>query len=490
MKKILLIIIGTLLIILGIIGFNYYNKYDNNNQIEQDPSEIIIANENYEIDLIKSVNENSNDNYLISPYSIKIALNILKDGAKENSKKEIENLIGSKYNKIETAKNRVSVANALFIKDKYKNYIENDYYKKVKNYNSEILYDKYETPDVINNWVNEKTYKMIPKILDRMNEEFVIGIANALAIDVKWLNEFECHSTREDEFIKSDNSKINVEMMHQKYEYNIEYFINDDMKGVIIPYRTYDKEGNESKEGITLEFIGILPNQSLNDFIKNLNLEKLKEIDTLKKEIDSEKEELYWKHINEIEDFFDLYTKISDDPDVFAYMIKASYEFQKSNGLIKLLQTKSLTEEENKHLLEIAPVHKEDLDYYNTSITLERLIKNYKAQIKYYANNEEENPEEKASFNIYNFIKQLSLIDRNNFTTLVKELIKNDYIVSKTHGIENDYLNLYDDLNVGDLIQKMLDDQRVLKNILSHLNEYYNDTIDEIEEDYILKKMN
>ena len=204
----------------------------------------------------------------------------------------------------------------------------------------------------------------------------------------------------------------------------------------------------------------------------------------------NEKEELYWKHINEIEDFFDLYTKISDDPDVFAYMIKASYEFQKSNGLIKLLQTKSLTEEENKHLLEIAPVHKEDLDYYNTSITLERLIKNYKAQIKYYANNEEENPEEKASFNIYNFIKQLSLIDRNNFTTLVKELIKNDYIVSKTHGIENDYLNLYDDLNVGDLIQKMLDDQRVLKNILSHLNEYYNDTIDEIEEDYILKKMN
>ena len=358
MKKILLIIIGTLLIILGIIGFNYYNKYDNNNQIEQDPSEIIIANENYEIDLIKSVNENSNDNYLISPYSIKIALNILKDGAKENSKKEIENLIGSKYNKIETAKNRVSVANALFIKDKYKNYIENDYYKKVKNYNSEILYDKYETPDVINNWVNEKTYKMIPKILDRMNEEFVIGIANALAIDVKWLNEFECHSTREDEFIKSDNSKINVEMMHQKYEYNIEYFINDDMKGVIIPYRTYDKEGNESKEGITLEFIGILPNQSLNDFIKNLNLEKLKEIDTLKKEIDSEKEELYlsiprFKYDYEIDDFINSLKSLG---------IKDVFDEEKAN-LTGIINRKNLNKLNIDNIYVSTAIHKTHIDF-------------------------------------------------------------------------------------------------------------------------------
>ena len=358
MKKILLIIIGTLLIILGIIGFNYYNKYDNNNQIEQDPSEIIIANENYEIDLIKSVNENSNDNYLISPYSIKIALNILKDGAKENSKKEIENLIGSKYNKIETAKNRVSVANALFIKDKYKNYIENDYYKKVKNYNSEILYDKYETPDVINNWVNEKTYKMIPKILDRMNEEFVIGIANALAIDVKWLNEFECHSTREDEFIKSDNSKINVEMMHQKYEYNIEYFINDDMKGVIIPYRTYDKEGNESKEGITLEFIGILPNQSLNDFIKNLNLEKLKEIDTLKKEIDSEKEELYlsiprFKYDYEIDDFINSFKSLG---------IKDVFDEEKAN-LTGIINRKNLNKLNIDNIYVSTAIHKTHIDF-------------------------------------------------------------------------------------------------------------------------------
>ena len=81
--------------------------------------------------------------------------------------------------------------------------------------NSEIIYDEFTSPEKINNWVNDKTYKMIPSILDSIPEDFVLGLANAIAIDVDWANDFECTSTRSKEFTKEDGSKIDVSMMHQ-----------------------------------------------------------------------------------------------------------------------------------------------------------------------------------------------------------------------------------------------------------------------------------
>ena len=202
----------------------------------------------------------------------------------------------------------------------------------------------------------------------------------------------------------------------------------------------------------------------------------------------TEEEELYWELINDIEDFLDLYTKISDDPELFAYMLKCSYYYQKSNGLIKSLQTKSLTDEENKRLLEIAPSHEEDLNYYSNHITLKRLIKNYKAQIKFYANNGNEKNEERALDNIVNFIRQLSLVDKDNFNFLVEELINNYYIVTKTNNINIDHIISCDDLNFDDMLKIVLDDQTLLKNLFLHTIKYYNGTSKEIEEEVILRK--
>ena len=295
MKKNLIMLLITILLFLGVFGIIIMKK---NKQRETKP--IINYNQNinyitdeFNLNLAKTVNIGRESNYLISPYSIEIALNMLKDGANGKTKEKIESLIGGRFINNISVKDRISLANAIFIKNKYKEYIKEKYTKSlVNNYNSEILYDDFKTPQKINNWVKNKTNGMIDKILDDMSNDFVIGLANALAIDVKWNSQFECTSTTNEEFTKINGETFETEMMHKKYsDEEVKYISSDSVKGIIIPYIKYNsKTGEESfTEGKNLEFIAIMPNNSLKDYINSLSNNSLNSIiDSAKYPSDSE----------------------------------------------------------------------------------------------------------------------------------------------------------------------------------------------------------
>ena len=274
---IIIILIGSVFLYLDIKNMKKTNPNNSNSKPEYDGT--------YNLDLIKRVNTTQEGNYLIRPYSIEIALNMLKDGANGQTKEQIEKVVGTREIPVFNVKDRISVTNGAFIKEDYKNYIKESYYNKLKNYDAELIFDKFNSPDKINNWVNEKTYGMIPKILNDISKEFVLGLGNAVAIDVEWDDAFDCSDTSKEKFTKDNNKKINVEMMHKKFENgDVRYFESDDSKGVIIPYRSYDKNGlnkYESKENefTELEFIGILPNKDVDTYINNLNQSKLDRID-------------------------------------------------------------------------------------------------------------------------------------------------------------------------------------------------------------------
>ena len=244
---------------------------------KDNPSEPKAFNEtDFNLNLIKTVNSSYTSNYLISPYSIEIALNMLKDGSNGNTYKELEEVVGSRD--INKVSDDVKLANAMFIKDMYKKDIKDEYYSLIKtNYDSEIIYDRFETPDVINNWASEKTDGMIKNVLDNMSPDFVLGLANAIAIDVRWQKSFECFNTESEEFTKIDGTKYNVEMMHDIYDYkNYQYFELADAKGVVLPYRSNKDEH--------LEFVGILPKDNVSDYLNSLTKEKLESIDINLKE--------------------------------------------------------------------------------------------------------------------------------------------------------------------------------------------------------------
>lgn len=260
------------------------NKQNKNQNVQ-------YVNGEFNLNLIKTVNANKSENYLISPYSIRLALNLLKEGANGNTLDELEAVIGNRPINDVRIKNRVSVANAAFVNTKYKKYILADYYKSIKSkYNSEILYDEFRTPKVINDWVSKNTYGMINKLLDKVDSNFALGLANALAIDVEWDAPFDCNGTMSQKFTKSDGKKMDVEMMHRTLKYGTYKYLKDDLaEGVIIPYKAYSEDSGEEsyEDGRSLEFVGILPKEDVSTYINNLTEDVLSNLEKTFKETDS-----------------------------------------------------------------------------------------------------------------------------------------------------------------------------------------------------------
>ena len=258
MKKKIIIICLTILLVLG--GIFIGIKMKNNKKTNQDDEVTIepsISKGDFDYNLIHLVNKNTK-NYLISPYSIGYALSMLKDGAKDETNVE----------------DRIGIANAIFIKNIYKDDISSNYLNTLKNkYDSEIIFNELINADPINNWVKNKTYNMIDKIIETIDKDFVLGLVNAIAIDVEWKTKFEEENTYDGTW----NNDKKVSMMHSSN--TVTYIENDKAKGIIKDYKKYgDTE---------LEFIAILPNDNLQEYINNFNKEELDSILSNKKVPDS-----------------------------------------------------------------------------------------------------------------------------------------------------------------------------------------------------------
>ena len=290
MKKIL----GVLLLIIGLsflgVGTYLSLQTEPTTKVEKKPGaqeeeqyKIVTTTGSFNADIIRAVNNNEDGNYLISPYSIEIALAMLKEGASGTTLTELEKVIPTRNIKTLSVKDRISVANALFIKDAYKDKVKTTFSNALTSkYSSEILYDKFTKPDVINNWVKTKTYGMINKIIDSMDQEFVLGLANALAIDVEWLGQFDCIDTKSADFTVGTTVK-KVEMMHNTYSMG-KYIKTNDEIGIVIPYASYKADGTKvypsGTDTTDLEFIAVLPNKDVNTYVSELTNDKLNKLIT------------------------------------------------------------------------------------------------------------------------------------------------------------------------------------------------------------------
>ena len=269
MKKVLIAIIALLLIALGLLVLKKENRriVPEEPEVPEAPHSQITGD--FTSNIIKLTNRDNKDNFLISPYSIKVALNMLKEGADGNTLAQINKVLAN--TKVANIDNpNIKIANAVFISNRVKDIVEESFVNTIKNnYQGEVLYDNFKTPKVINDWVNEHTNKMIPKLLDSMEPNFVAGLANAIAIDVKWAYQFDCPLTTKEEFTKKDNTTMNVQMMHHSYETSdVSYFDNDKTLGVILPY-TADTN---------LEFVGFIPKGNIDNYLNSVTSTELANI--------------------------------------------------------------------------------------------------------------------------------------------------------------------------------------------------------------------
>lgn len=290
-KPIALIIIAVMVVVALIIALifllkpkgdsNKDNDNKNNNVIDT-PSDIksnyrMTGNslEKFDLSFLKLENEEKNKVY--SPLSIKYALQMLSEGSSGDTKEQIDAVIGEYETKKYENNDNMSFANAMFIRDIFKDEVKDEYKNMLKEkYGAEVINDPFENPNNINKWISDKTFGLIPDLIkDVSAKDFYL--INALAIDMKWTNLIHCSSgswknvpcANEDK-----NGTYEVHYYHEKLENE------DDEYGYISYPYTYEDEfssinfnGKENIKGAK-----VLASFNRYDAVKTIGEDKIRDV--------------------------------------------------------------------------------------------------------------------------------------------------------------------------------------------------------------------
>lgn len=201
--------------------------------------------------------DNTQSNKVYSPLSIKYALAMLSEGADGTTKEQIDAVIGSYKSKKYTNSEHLSLANAAFFRNTFKDHVKADFVNNLINkYNAEVIYDDFSTPNNINNWVSGKTFNLINNLLDDVStNEFVL--VNALAIDMEWNKKIQAVEGKD---------MYNINYLHEDYS----AFIRD----VSGNYYEKIKFNGEEKEVQALQFGASINNYDIVEVLGEDNIRK------------------------------------------------------------------------------------------------------------------------------------------------------------------------------------------------------------------------
>ncbi len=279
-----IILVTILILVIACVGVGAYllgngkkdAKLDNKKESEVKNPELksefrLSGNGLEKFDLYFLQLENEEKNKVYSPLSIKYALEMLAEGSSGNTKAELDAILGNYVAKKYTNSKNMSFANAFFIRDTFNDKVKKDYIDLLKNkYNAEIIFDEFENPNNVNKWISDKTFKLIPELVDDVstNDFFLI---NALAIDMEWVKKIQ--SEHEDYEVKFEHEKVIDKNSKNEWERE------DGIKGVYVSsldgvgYHKLDYK--DLKDGAKSVEIAAVANKY--DIVKELGEDKIRE---------------------------------------------------------------------------------------------------------------------------------------------------------------------------------------------------------------------
>ncbi|MEG2857802.1 MAG: serpin family protein, partial [Clostridia bacterium] len=196
----------------------------------------------------------TNKNYMFSPLSIKMALALAANGAAGATKDEILRAINIKdldffnsYSKEMIAKYisgdvlRLDIANSIWLNTSMTDKVFSEAYKKtVADFYSGsanvVTHDN--AIGKINSWVNEKTNKKIPTIID--NSEFEAMLINAIYFNGEWESKFAESLTKKADFTDRNGKKTSIDFMNKTSW--MPYASMDGVQIVELPYADKRRE--------------------------------------------------------------------------------------------------------------------------------------------------------------------------------------------------------------------------------------------------------
>ena len=306
--------------------------------------------------------ENTKENKIYSPLSIKYALAMLNEGAEGETKTQISSLIGDYKAKKYINSANMSFANALFIRDTYKNSIKESYINNLKTkYNADVKYDSFTSAQGINSWTREKTLGLIDSIIDDKSvNDLSFALVNALGIDMEWQNKFlepvdygadYRHEKMNDDFYLSWEAPR--ELMSNNFK-NVKNEISG--MGIMATINNYD-------------IVSVLGEKNIRETVEKEFRKYLRE--------DPEGEEIYVEGRGK-----DTETIIAEYVDEYIQEINANYKDASMSTDFSFYTDKNikafakdLKEYENTTLQYIAIMPEEDLNKYISNITAKDINK-------------------------------------------------------------------------------------------------------------------
>ena len=225
--------------------------------------EIVEANTRLGLNIFEKLAIGQNENIMISPLSISIAMAMAANGTENGSLAEMKSVLGYGEMDLPTVNEQfreliaslvsadkdlvLEIANSIWLDDAIADEIKEEFIAVLEDsYDAELFEADFgddATVELINSWVAEKTHGKIVKIIDGIGPESVMHLINAVYFKAAWSVAFNKDATFTREFILADGTKTDADYMgffsnekNNGITYG-NYVISDqNVAGVRIPY--------------------------------------------------------------------------------------------------------------------------------------------------------------------------------------------------------------------------------------------------------------
>lgn len=201
-------------------------------------------------------------NWSVSPYSIRLCLAMLANGAKGETQQELLSALHiddlDAFNQsvkelLETYDGYARImsletANSLWLNqsrfDGAGAFLP-DFVQRMDEYFRAEVQEVTDADSVerVNAWADEKTHGKIPTILTEDNRQFATALVNAVYFKAAWAREFNEARTEKADFTNADGTTGTVDMMHQTNGFG--YYATPGIEALEMPYRNYAVDNRE-----------------------------------------------------------------------------------------------------------------------------------------------------------------------------------------------------------------------------------------------------
>lgn len=216
-------------------------------------SKVVAANTKFGFKLFNEIlKADSDKNVFVSPASVATALAMTYNGAKGETQQaiaktlELQGLTLADINNANAALQKVlqnpdpkvqlAVANSLWVRQGFA--VSPEFLQRNRNYYgaevANLNFDDAQAPNIINNWVKQKTQGKIDEIVNSIAPEQMLYLINAVYFKGAWTEPFDKQQTTNQPFYLASGQTKQHPMMSKSGKYN--YLETNNFQAISLPY--------------------------------------------------------------------------------------------------------------------------------------------------------------------------------------------------------------------------------------------------------------